>query len=108
MRHTVYDYLDTMRGVDTYLKGMRGASMRAFINGAHSICAVDAHQVYIFDKLMDSRSLYLTANTSTVYVLSDIDLKRDGPIVVEAPAGMLGAFNDARFQYIENIGPSVV
>jgi len=42
----------------------------------------DARQSY---KLMDSRSLFLTANTSTVYVLPDIDLKGDGPIVVEAP-----------------------
>ena len=52
--------------------------------------------------------MVLTANTSTVYVLSDIDLKCDGPIAVEALEGMLGAFNDARFQYIEDIGPSVV
>ena len=101
----VYDYLDTMRGVDAFMKGMRGASMRAMMNGAHSIGAVEAHQVYIFDKLMDSRSLYLTANTSTVYVFPDVDLERDGPIVLEVPAGILGGFNDAWFQYIEDIGP---
>jgi len=28
-----------------------------------------------------------------------------GPMVMETPAGMLGAFNDAWFRYIADIGP---
>ena len=31
----VYDYLDTMRGVDAFLKGMPGASLHGLIKGAH-------------------------------------------------------------------------
>lgn len=34
-----------------------------------------------------------------------MDLKENGPVVMETPAGMLGAFNDAWFRYLENIGP---
>jgi hypothetical protein len=33
---------------------------------------------------MDARSLFLTANTTTVYVVSCVDLK-DGPMVVRVP-----------------------
>jgi hypothetical protein len=77
----VYDYLDTMRAVDTFLKGMPGASLLALIEGAHSLGAVEAHEVAIFDELMDSKALFLTANTSTLYVVPDLDLKRDGPTV---------------------------
>jgi hypothetical protein len=55
---------------------------------------------------MDSNSLYLTGNTSTMYVLPNLDLKRDGPTVLDAPAGMLGAFNDAWFRYVQDIGPA--
>lgn len=102
----VYDYLDTMRGVDAFLKGMPGASLHGLIKGAHSQGAVECHQVLIFDRLMDSNSLYLTGNTSTMYVLPNLDLKRDGPTVLEAPAGMLGAFNDAWFRYVQDIGPA--
>jgi hypothetical protein len=102
----VYDYLDTMRGADAFLKGVPGASLQGLIHGAHSQGAIEAHQVLIFDKLMDSQSLYLTGNTSTMYVLPNLDLKRDGPTVVEAPAGMLGAFNDAWFRYMQDIGPA--
>jgi hypothetical protein len=102
----VYDYLDTMRGVEAFLKGMPGASVQGLMKGARSQGAVECHQVLIFDKLMDSQSLYLTGNTSTLYVIPNLDLERDGPTVLEAPAGMLGAFNDAWFRYIEDVGPA--
>ena len=102
----VFDYLDTMRGVDAFLKGTPGASLQGLIKGAHSLGAVESNQVLIFDKLMDSQSLFLTGNTSTVYVLPNLDLKRDGPTVLEAPAGMLGAFNDAWFRYVQDVGPA--
>ena len=102
----VYDYVDTMRGVDAFLKGIPGASLHGLIEGTHSIGAVEAHQVMIMDKLMDSKSLYLTANTSTMYVLPSLDLKRDGPTVVEAPPNMQGMINDAWFRYVADIGPA--
>ena len=102
----VYDYLDTMRGVDAFLKGIPGASLQALIKGAHDVGAVKYNQVLITDKLMDSASLFLTANTSTMYVAPDFDLETTGPMVVEAPAGMLGAFNDAWFRYMQDIGPA--
>ena len=103
---SVYDYLDTMRGVDAFLKGMPGASLQALIHGNHDVGAVECHQVMITDKLMDSASLFLTANTSTMYVIPTLNLKRDGATVVEAPMGMLGAFNDAWFRYMQDIGPA--
>ena len=78
----VYDYLDTMRGVDAFLKGIPGASLYSLINGAHSIGAVECHQVMIMDKLLDSKPLFLTGNTSTMYVIPDLDLKKNGPMVL--------------------------
>ena len=99
----VYDYLDTMRAADTFMKGMPGASLKALIDGAHSLGAVAANEVMIFDKLMDAKSLFLTANSSTVYAVPDLDLKRDGPTVVEVPDGLLGAANDAWFRFINNL-----
>ena len=101
-----YDYLDRMRGVDAFLKGMPGASLQGLIKGVHSIGAVECHQVLITDRLMDSKPLFLTANTSTLYSIANLDLKRDGPTVLEVPAGMLGAFNDAWFRYIQDVGPA--
>ena len=101
---TVYDYLDRMRGVDSFLKGMPAASLLMLMKGIESIGADSAHKVVIFDKLMDAKSLYLTANPSTMYVLPNIDLKRDGPTVVVVPPGALGAFNDAYFRFMVDVG----
>ncbi len=98
-----YEYLDTSRAMDPFLKGQPACSLKALIDGAHSIGAVEAHEVMLFDKLMDSKSLFLTGNTSTVYVIPDLDLTRDGPTVVAVPDGLLGAANDAHFRYVNDL-----
>ena len=99
----VYDFMDTSRAADAFLKGMPAASVAALIEGAHSLGAVEVNQVMIFDGLMNAKSLFLTGNSATVYVIPDLDLLRDGPTVVDAPEGLLGAANDANFRFIENI-----
>ncbi len=101
----IYDFLDTMRGVDVFLKGMPGASIQGILEGPRLIGHRTSNQVVIFDKLANSKPYYLTMNTSTMYVFGILDLKVDGPTVLELPPGMLGAFNDAWFRFIENIGP---
>ena len=99
----VYDYLDTARATEAFLQGMPGASLKGLLDGHRSLGAVEAHEVVVFDKLMDAQSLYLTANSSTVYAFPELDLKRDGPTVVEVPDGLLGAANDAWFRFINNL-----
>jgi hypothetical protein len=101
-----YDYLDTMRGVDVFLKGIPAASLHALIEGSHAVGAKEVHQVMVMDRLMDSRPFFLTGNTSTMYIVLTLDLERDGPTVLEMPAGMLGALNDHWFRYIEDVGPA--
>jgi hypothetical protein len=102
----VYDNLVRMRGVDVFLNCLPGASMFAIRKGLQSIGQLESHQITIFNKLMSSESLYLTANTSTLYAFPFLDLKRDGPTVAEIPPGMLGAFNDMWFRYAGDVGPA--
>ncbi|WP_205749296.1 DUF1254 domain-containing protein [Desulfopila sp. IMCC35008] len=99
----IYDYLDTARAMDVFLKGIPACSVVALIEGAHSLGAVQANEVVFTDRLLNSKSLFLTANTSTLYVSPDLDLKRDGPTVVEVPNGLLGAANDSYFRYINDL-----
>ena len=101
----VYENLDRMRGVDVFLKGMPAASVRELMEGPKSVGADAYNKVMIMDKLLDSKPLFLTGNTSTLYVLPTFDLKEEGPMVVIVPPGMLGAFNDAWFRYMEDVGP---
>ncbi len=101
----VYDYLDRMRGVDAFLKGMPGASVRGLILGLKEAGVYQYNKVGITKELLDSKSLFLTANTSTIYITPYLDVKKNGPMVMETPPGMLGAFNDAWFRYVADIGP---
>ena len=101
----VYDYLDTMRAVDVFLKGIPAASIQGMMEGPRVIGQKKSNQLLIFEELADANSLYLTTNTSTMYVFGQLDLKEDGPTVVDIPPGMLGAFQDAWFRYAGDIGP---
>ena len=101
----VYDNLDRMRGVDVFLKCMPAASVRQLMLGPEELGADKFNKVLIMDGLLDSKPLFLTGNTSTLYVLPVFDLKADGATVIEVPKGMLGAFNDAWFRYMQDVGP---
>ena len=79
----VYDTLDFTRGLDAFLNSYGGASAYAIRKGLLSIGAED-NTVTIFPELMDSKSLFLTANADTVYYFSIVDLTK-GPMVVEQP-----------------------
>tara|TARA_R110002110_G_scaffold404606_1_gene623155 strand:- start:181820 stop:183400 length:1581 start_codon:yes stop_codon:yes gene_type:complete len=101
----VYDNLDRSRAIDAFLKGIQGASVRELIEGPKAIGAnVKFNDILYFSKLLDSKELFLTGNTSTLYVIPTLDLKKNGPMVVEAPPGLLGGFNSAWFEFISNIG----
>jgi hypothetical protein len=53
---------------------------------------------------MDSQTLVVTANTSTLYAYTYTDLAQDGPTVIEIPPGMLGFLDDAWQRFVGNMG----
>ena len=63
--------------------------------GFESIGAKD-NEVLVFSKLMDAKSLSLTANADTVYALGVLDLTK-GPMVLEVPPRLLGTIDDHWF-----------
>jgi hypothetical protein len=98
----VYDHLDFMRGVEVFLNTMPGASLFAMREGLRSI-GVNNTTVGITETLMDSKSLFLTPNSETVYLFGWLDLK-DGPVVVETPPNVLGFLDDFWFRYVIDMG----
>src|SRR5271167_4416229 len=64
----VYDNLDFQRGVEAYLNTMQGASLVAMRRGLREVGAVDG-TFGVFNTLMDSKSLFLTANTGREFLL---------------------------------------
>lgn len=100
----VYDNLDRMRGLAVFLDNQGAASLRAMRTGNAGIGADASNRITITEQLLQPESLYLTGNTSTLYALGYLDLKTDGPLVIELPPGMLGFIDDAWFRFVENLG----
>jgi hypothetical protein len=98
----VYDNLDFQRGVQAFLNAMPGAALTAFRPALRELGGVDGN-VIIFEQLMDSKALWLTANTTVVYYMSWVDTK-NGPIVAETPPNTLGVMDDHWFRYVSDFG----
>ena len=103
----LYDHLDFMRGVEAFLNSIPGASLNAIRRGFLSV-GVEDNQVLIFPELMDSASLFLTANSDTVYFWTFIDLAH-GPMVIDvpampAPSAILGTIDDMWFRWVTDFG----
>ena len=96
------DALDLNHALAAYLNSYGGASAYALCEGFHGI-GVEDNSVIVFPKLMDSNSLFLTANADTVYYMACLDLTK-GPVVVEQPPKSVGTINDMWFQWVVDIG----
>jgi len=99
----VYDNLDFQRGVQAFLAAMPGANLVAMRKALRELGAVNGATVPIAETLLDSKALWLTPNTDTVYAVNWIDLK-DGPVVIESPPEVLGIVDDFWFHYVTDLG----
>ena len=82
----VYDNLDFLRGIETFLNGIPASSVEGLRLGMKDVGVAKSNQVAIFSDLLNSNPLFLTGNTSTVYTIAVLYLEIDGPTVVEVPA----------------------
>ncbi len=100
----LYDNLDRSRGVQAYLDNVAGVSIQGVLDGLGRAGADAPNKIALFGALMDSKSMVLTANTSTLYAYAGTDLGNDGPTVIEIPPGMLGFLDDAWQRFVSDMG----
>src|SRR5882757_10451083 len=98
----VYDNLDFQRGIQAYLAALPAVSIEAF-RRSYADFGPANQTVLISEQLLDSRSLFLTANSTTPYTIVCLDLK-NGPLVLEIPSAVLGPIDDALFKWDTDIG----
>ena len=103
----VYDELDLQKATQLYLSMYPALSMKGMIEsvvrdyGTHS-----TSDIAVTADRLDSKALWLTGNTESIYSMLVFDLKADGPIVWEVPGGLMGPVNDANFKFLFDIGPT--
>ena len=102
----LYDELDLQRATQAYMD----------FNPALSVYAIVKSHIRDFGFTTSSdivvaagpgwkpSELFLTGNNATVYACASLDLKIDGPTVVEIPPGMMGTADDALFKFLVDFG----
>jgi hypothetical protein len=98
----LYDELDYIHAVDAFISGYPVVNQWALRKGFHA-AGINDNDVLVTSTLMDSKSLFLTANADTYYFWAYIDLAK-GPMVVETPPGALGIFDDMTWKWITDFG----
>lgn len=102
------DLLTISRAVEVFLAQMPVVSWHWVWKGVAEAADSAPNQLVVWETLMDAQTLLLTGNSETVYGLAAIDLKRDGPVVVEIPPMLLGGVSDLWQAEIVGIGPTGV
>ena len=100
---SIYGYLDFHNGVQAYLNGIQIASMSVLRRGILEFGPPNTTAL-IFEELMDSKALFLTANTTSVYMMLWLEMKEGEPMVIETPPDVLGIIDDHWFKYVTDFG----
>ena len=101
----LFDALDFQRACQAYLDFIPAMSMQAILDSnARDFGVKECSDLIVPADLMDSKPTILTGNTESVYCSTTVDLKRDGPTVVEIPPQVLGMANDAHMRWIVDFG----
>ncbi|MGA7980937.1 MAG: DUF1214 domain-containing protein [Chromatiaceae bacterium] len=98
----IYDNLDRSRALQAYLLAIpivNQASMRDSLRKFGPVNQTDV----IWENLVDSKTVELTANDNTVYSFIWLDTHK-GPLVVEIPPKVLGLIDDFWYRWVEDVG----
>jgi hypothetical protein len=99
----LYEQIDFTHAYDAFVNTLSGVSIQSARKGLQSIGVKD-NEAVVFSRLMDAKSLFLTANADTVYAIGVLDLTK-GPMVLEVPPKFLGTIDDHWFRWVIDIGP---
>ena len=102
----IYDEMDLQRATQAYMDFYPALSVYAIVKSqirdfrfkSSSDIAVAAGPGW------KPSEPFLTGNNSTVYAIASLDLKVDGPTVVDIPPGMYGTADDALFKFLVDFG----
>ena len=102
---TLSDELVFQRAVQAYLWSLPAVNIWAMKEGSEKIFGAGYNVLPTWTKRITAKTLVTTPNSDVVYAMSYLDLKADGPLVVEAPQGVQGMFDD--FFQRPIVGPTI-
>ena len=103
----VYDELDLQRATQLYLDMTPALSMHGMLKGnVRDYGVKNSSYIGVTANRLDSKGMYLTGNTESIYAFIVLDLKKDGATVVKVPKGVMGPIDDHNFLFLADVGPT--
>lgn len=100
----IYDELDLQRATQAYMDFYPSLSLYAIVSSqVRDFGFKNSSDIGVM-AFMTPNENYLTGNDVTPYAVGSLDLKVDGPMVVEVPPGVFGTSNDALFKFLTGFG----
>ncbi len=91
---TLKDELLFQRGVQSYIWALPALSMYAMKEGSEKVFGKGYNILPIWKDRLNAKTLITTPNSDVVYAMGYLDLKQDGPMVIEVPPGLQGILDD--------------
>jgi len=104
-KQKVFDEIDYQRAVQCYLWAYPAVSFQSIMVEAKRGLGAERNVMGIADNFVDPKSLWLTANDITIYALANLDLGKDGPMVIDiAPGAIVGLIDDFWQRSVTDVG----
>jgi hypothetical protein len=101
----LFDEMDFQRAVQAYLWAYPAVSFESIIIGTKRDLGADLYDLVIADNYADTKGRWLTANDTTIYGYTNVDLGKSGPVVVEIPPGaIVGIIDDFWQRSLSDVG----
>ena len=82
------------RAVQTYLWALPALSIYAMKEGSEKAFGKGYNVLPIWKDRLNAKTLVTTPNSDVIYAMGYLDLKTDGPLVIEVPPGLQGILDD--------------
>src|SRR5262245_38194033 len=101
---TLVDELFYQRAIHAYMTMQPALNVIGMRDGSEAAFGAGYNVLPIWKQRMDSRTWVPTPNADVIYSMSYLDLKKTGPLVVHAPANVIGMFTDFFQRTLTDVG----
>jgi hypothetical protein len=91
---TLKDELVFQRAVQSYIWALPALKIYGMKEGSEKVFGKGYNVLPIFKDRLNAKTLITTPNSDVIYALGYLDLKEDGPMVIEVPPGLQGILDD--------------
>jgi hypothetical protein len=82
------------RAVQSYIWALPALNMVAMKEGSEKVFGKGHNVLPIWKDRLNAKTLVTTPNSDVIYAMGYLDLKADGPMVIEVPPGLQGILDD--------------